>query len=47
MIYRAITDENFYYLDTKKIAKFFKEYTYEELKKYVSEKTNLKDKNFR
>lgn len=49
MIYRAITDENFYYLDTKKIAKFFKEYTYEELKKYVKENEIIEfssDRNF-
>lgn len=36
MIYRAITDENFYYLDMKKIAKVYKKFdSYEELKKNI------------
>lgn len=38
MIYRAITDENFYYLDMKKIAKVFKKFnSYDELKKNIIE----------
>ena len=50
MIYRAITDENFYYLDIKKVARVFNKFdSYEELKKNIIENQILEyssERNF-
>ena len=50
MIYRAITDENFYYLDIKKVARVFNKFdSYEELKKNIIENQVLEyssERNF-